>query len=131
MSPELLTSDVLYADNLVIQEDPAKSVTVTFAASVGEETLARGTVCGMLADGSEQYAICDKAAVDGSQTARVVLKEEITLAAAATVDGLVFGPDSVLNEDELAFAAGTDKDDCREDLRTHGTIIKKMVDFQA
>ena len=125
---ELLSTDVLHPDNLVIQEDPGKGVAVTFA--IGAGTIARGTVLGMIA-ADETYVACDKTAEDGSQVARTVAKEAVVLSAQATVNGLVFGPGDILNEDAMTFVAGTVADDVREDLRTVGIIIKGMVDAQA
>lgn len=122
---ELLETDVLHPDNLVIGADPLKSVYITLAAGAGD--LARGTVLGMVA-ATEEYVLCDKALLDGGQTARAVLAEAATLGGAA-VQALAY-TEGVINEGVIALAAGTTADDVREDLRSFGIILKSSLDIQ-
>jgi hypothetical protein len=65
-----------------------------------------------------QFALVDKDAEDGSQTAKAILPVALdTTEGAASTDLVRHGE---VDEDLLVFAEGTDIDDCREQLIAAG-----------
>lgn len=108
-------------DNLLAGDYPAVTDIITILTG---QVLARGAVLGKIT-ASGKYILCDKAAVDGSQTPVAILAEAVD-ATAADKQSVVFLSGS-FNETKLTLAAGTVANDVRAALRDLNIYIKKVV----
>jgi len=113
MTPPASFSETTYdPDRLIAGEaDDLVSEKVTIAAGAD---LTRGAILGKIT-ASGKYALCDKAAVDGSENPVAVLAEDAA-AASADAEGLIYLAGQ-FNESAITLAAGTAVADVKDALR--------------
>jgi hypothetical protein len=116
MADEILTRDNLLAG----AEFPTVKSTGTLLTG---QNLKRGAVIGVIT-ASGKLKLCDKTAVDGSQTAVHVLAVDCD-SSAADAPAIVYET-GIFNQNALIFAAGTVLADVKAALRSRSIFLRDM-----
>jgi len=112
-------------DNLIAGNEAnisMKAVTVL----TGQGILARGSILGIITVGGKAK-LADKAAVDGSQTAKFILADAIDTTTADVVAQCY--QSGQFNRGALVFAAGNTAADHEDSLRDYGILLKDNIAY--